>query len=78
MLADLGEARKTGIAFDNEEHTQGICAMGVMVRDMAGNPLAVSVPVPSARFADHHATIAERLLAAKSALEQLFGTGRTR
>ncbi len=78
LLADLGEVRRTGIALDNEEHTQGICAAGVMVRDMAGNPLAVSVPVPSARFADHHAGIAERLLAAKSALEQLFGTGHAR
>ena len=48
LLADLRLARKTGIAYDREEHTVGICAVGVALHDPLGNPVAISVPVPSA------------------------------
>jgi DNA-binding IclR family transcriptional regulator len=69
LLADLKTARRTGIAYDREEHTLGICAIGVAMRDMLGNAVAISVPVPTQRFPDRHALIAERLLATKHALE---------
>ena len=39
--------RKTGVAFDREEHTSGICAAGVAIRDPLGNAVAISVPVPA-------------------------------
>jgi DNA-binding IclR family transcriptional regulator len=37
LLKDLKSVRKTGVAFDREEHTQGICAAGVATRDPLGN-----------------------------------------
>ena len=43
-------SRKSGVAFDREEHTLGICAAGVVMRDLLGNDLAISVPVPAQRF----------------------------
>ncbi len=61
--------RRTGVAFDREEHTLGICAVGVALRDPLGNAVAISVPVPSQRFEDQQALIAERLLATKRAME---------
>jgi len=70
LLKDLKSVRKTGIAFDREEHTSGICAAGVAMRDPLGNHIAISVPVPVQRFTDHHTRIAERLLATKRALEE--------
>jgi IclR family transcriptional regulator, acetate operon repressor len=69
LLADLKTARRTGIAYDREEHTLGVCAVGVALRDPLGNSVAISVPVPSQRFPDRHSMIAERLMATKRALE---------
>jgi len=69
LLAELKITRRTGIAFDREEHTLGICAVGVALRDPLGNAVAISVPVPSQRFTDRQTLIAERLLATKRALE---------
>jgi DNA-binding IclR family transcriptional regulator len=70
LLADLKAARKSGVAYDREEHTVGISAAGVALRDPAGNHLAVSVPVPTARFKQHQARIAARLLVAKRGIER--------
>jgi DNA-binding IclR family transcriptional regulator len=69
LLADLKLARRNGIAFDREEHTLGICAVGVALHDPLGNAVAISVPVPSQRFASRQALIIERLTATKKSLE---------
>jgi DNA-binding IclR family transcriptional regulator len=69
LLADLKVARRTGVAYDREEHTLGVCAVGVALQDPLGNSIAISVPVPSQRFLDRHTLIAERLMATKRALE---------
>ena len=69
LLADLKTARRTGIAYDREEHTLGVCAVGIALQDPLGNSVAISVPVPSQRFPDRHTLIAERLMATKRALE---------
>jgi DNA-binding IclR family transcriptional regulator len=69
LLKELKTVRKSGVAFDREEHTLGICAAGVAMRDLLGNTIAISVPVPAQRFYDREAQIAKRLLATKQALE---------
>jgi DNA-binding IclR family transcriptional regulator len=69
LLADLKSARRNGIAFDREEHTQGICAVGVALHDPLGNAVAISVPVPSQRFSSRQTLITERLIATKESLE---------
>ncbi len=69
LLAELKTARRTGIAYDREEHTLGVCAVGVALHDPLGNAVAISVPVPTQRFPDRHAMIAERLMATKRAME---------
>ena len=70
LLKDLKSVRKTGVAFDREEHTLGICAAGVLMRDPLGNDLAISVPVPAQRFHAQEKLIAERLLATRRSLEE--------
>ena len=70
LLRDLKSVRKSGVAIDREEHTRGICAAGVALRDPAGNVVAISVPVPAQRFHEHQRHIAARLRAAKEALER--------
>ena len=70
LMFDLKATRKTSVAFDREEHTIGICAAGVAVRDPLGNQLAISVPVPASRFHERERFITERLLATRRALEK--------
>jgi len=70
LLAELRTVRKNGIAYDREEHTIGICAVGVALHDPLGNAVAISVPVPSQRFAERERRIAEQLLATKRALQK--------
>lgn len=69
LVEELKTARRTGIAFDREEHTLGVCAVGVALHDPLGNAVAISVPVPIQRFPDRANLIAERLMATKRALE---------
>lgn len=69
LINDLKTVRRTGVAFDCEEHTQGICAAGVAMHDPLGNAVAISVPVPTHRFVNRQVHIAERLLATKRAME---------
>jgi DNA-binding IclR family transcriptional regulator len=75
LMKDLDAVRKTGVAFDCEEHSLGICAAGVALRDALGNYVAVSVPVPTHRFREQQDEIAERLLATKRALADCLSTG---
>jgi DNA-binding IclR family transcriptional regulator len=69
LLAELKIVRRTGVAFDREEHTAGICAAGVALHDPLGNAVAISVPVPSQRFMVQQTMFADRLLATKRSME---------
>ena len=69
LLDEIREIRRNGFAIDHEEHTLGICAAGVAMRDMLGNFVAISVPVPAQRFQQERAQICERLLATKRVLQ---------
>jgi DNA-binding IclR family transcriptional regulator len=69
LLDEIREIRSNGFAVDHEEHTLGICAAGVAMRDMLGNFVAISVPVPAQRFQQERTQICERLLATKRVLQ---------
>lgn len=65
MRDELDAVRASGIAVDDEEHTPGICALGIAIV-RAGRPLcAISVPVPAGRFADVRADVTAALLRAR-------------
>ena len=65
LLEELAEVRKTGIAYDREEHTIGICAVGTALADAAGRVVAVSVPIPAQRFDDGEAQAVKALRATR-------------
>lgn len=52
FLAMLEEIRKTGLAYDLDEHTEGISAIGFAFADWSGDLHAVSVPIPTSRFTE--------------------------
>lgn len=57
LLATLAEIRRTGLAYDLEEHSPGISAIGFAFRDWGGILHAISVPMPTTRYPDMKATV---------------------
>ncbi|MEU6083322.1 IclR family transcriptional regulator [Streptomyces sp. NPDC047108] len=64
LLAELVTVREEGLAFDREEHTTGIAAIGAVVTRDGVPVAAISMPVPAERFAERETHLAERLRAA--------------
>ncbi|MFN8112624.1 MAG: IclR family transcriptional regulator [Solirubrobacterales bacterium] len=73
LLAELAEIRVRGVAFDSEEHTEGISAIGAVVSDPAGPAGAISVPIPTQRFADRRDDYAELVRAGAAEGTRLLG-----
>lgn len=50
LLKAIESVRRSGVAYDLEEHTEGICAVGTAFLDPIGRAVAISIPVPTTRF----------------------------
>ena len=59
---ELQTVRKSHLAVDIEEHGQGICAVGVAIPGSFGNPIAVSIPVPTLRFEKKQKALSREIL----------------
>lgn len=68
LLAEIAAVRDKHYAIDNEEHTEGICAVGTAFHDPTGRIFAVSVPVPTTRFVRKKKSIVAAVLVAREAL----------
>jgi DNA-binding IclR family transcriptional regulator len=62
LMAELQEVRRTGIAYDKQEHTPGISAIGAVVRDPFVAVAAVTIPLPTQRYAGNEQALAAALL----------------
>lgn len=62
LREELAEVRRTGLAYDREEHTTGICAAAVFLGKTELGPMAVSMPMPSQRFYGHEEEVGRWLL----------------
>ncbi len=62
----LARIRNTGLAYDLDEHTDGISAIGIAFRDWSGELYAISVPIPSSRFPTVKEAVERMLLSAKA------------
>jgi DNA-binding IclR family transcriptional regulator len=69
LLARLALARKLGFAEDNDDHTEGISAIGIAFRDYGGEVFAISLPIPTSRFAERRAQVTAALLAVQADLD---------
>lgn len=58
---EIAEIRRTGIAFDREEHTTGISAAAIARRVAGDNVVAISVPAPTDRFLEKEQRIVAAL-----------------
>jgi IclR family transcriptional regulator, carbohydrate utilization repressor len=50
VLAEVAACQVRGYALDMEEHTEGICAVGVAFLDPLSRAVALSIPVPTTCF----------------------------
>ncbi|MCV7093438.1 IclR family transcriptional regulator [Mycobacterium interjectum] len=64
LRAEVAEIRRTGIAFDRDEHTRGISAAAIARRAVGDNVVAISVPAPTERFREKEGRIIDALRAA--------------
>jgi DNA-binding IclR family transcriptional regulator len=62
LMAELEEIRATGVGYDREEHTEGICAVGAVVYDPYGPAGAISIPMPAQRFVRSDERVVKALL----------------
>jgi len=72
LLDQLQDVRRTGLAYDLDEHASGVSAIGFAFHDWAGDLHAISIPVPSTRFADQRQTIEEALMDTSNNIQRTF------
>lgn len=73
LLEQIEACRRTGVAVDDEEHTEGISAVGTGFLDPMGRVIALSIPVPTTRFRKVHEKLATQLLAARARVLEALG-----
>ena len=67
---ELDRVREQGVAYDREEQSLGICAVGAVVTDPYGGHMGISVAVPSARFYGAEPELVQALLACRGRVEK--------
>ena len=68
VLENLENIRAGSLAIDEDEHTDGISAMGFALHDATGDVIAISVPVPSSRFSRVRGQLSQVLMKARDNL----------
>jgi DNA-binding IclR family transcriptional regulator len=61
------------VAYDREENSEGICAVGMVLSGLSGAALAVSVPLPAQRFYGHEPLLRDALLGWGKRVERELG-----
>ena len=62
LRKELERIQAEGVAYDREEQTEGICAVGAVLERRDRAMVAVSVPVPAQRFYGRESELAQALL----------------
>lgn len=74
LLSEIQVARNNGFAEDNDEHMEGISAIGTAFQSATGNIFAISIPLPSVRFQSKKQQLAEMLLHFRSQIEDALNS----
>lgn len=75
LFKAIEAARRSGVAYDLEEHTEGICAVGTAFLDPIGRAVAVSIPVPTTRFRNKRlkALLTDEILLTRTRMIEALG-----
>ncbi len=69
LLLEIEDARRSGLAEDNDEHMEGICAVGTAFQAASGSIFAISIPLPSIRYLDRKNQLAKLLMDCRRQIE---------
>jgi DNA-binding IclR family transcriptional regulator len=72
LLEELEQVRAAGLAYDHEEYTPGIAAVGTTVRDAMGSVAAITIVVPASRFEGREQVLAAALLRTRDDIQQVL------
>lgn len=72
FLEILEQIRACGLAYDIDEHSSGVSAIGFAFHDWGGDLHAISVPVPSTRLSEQRKTIEKALLDTSMNIQNTF------
>lgn len=76
LMQDLAAVRRSGVAHDREENALGICAIAVALKGPSGEPVAISIPVPTQRFGSTETELTRLLVEHAARLQRrLEGSG---
>jgi DNA-binding IclR family transcriptional regulator len=70
---ELSGIRKAGIAYDREEHSIGISAIGTAIIGFEGEIAAITIPTPTVRFEKKEPELAKKLQLCRSAVNKILG-----
>jgi len=73
LQKEIRKAQKDAIAYDVEEYTEGICAIGTVFEDPFGRAYALSIPTPATRFAHNKTKFRAALLECRDAIVSMLG-----
>jgi DNA-binding IclR family transcriptional regulator len=73
LRSELESIRKEGIAYDREEHSDGISAVAAVVRGLSGELAAISIPTPTQRFVGMETLLKKRLKDCCVELQRVLG-----
>jgi DNA-binding IclR family transcriptional regulator len=75
LLEEIDVARRAGVAYDHQEHTLGVSAVGAALRDAGGAMAAITVAMPAARLEGREERIATALLRARDDIQKVINAG---
>lgn len=73
LLTELEDIRRSGFAYDDEEHTEGVSAISVSIGTYRG-AYAITIIAPTARLHSKMDSFREALTKTRTVLERLLGT----
>jgi DNA-binding IclR family transcriptional regulator len=76
LFDELSHVRETRLAFDHDEQTDGISAVGAVIRNAWGEAAAVTIPLPTMRLKGREQELGRALLDTCDELNAALGCGR--
>jgi IclR family transcriptional regulator, acetate operon repressor len=77
LLHQLEEVRRTGVAYDLEEHIEDVCAIGTLLRTETSQQYAICLAAPSRRFRVKRKELVRALIDCRDEIEKELGVDRT-
>jgi len=73
LRTEIAEVRRTGLAYDMEEYTPGVCACGAYVRSVMGDVVSIAAVITKEHWDENHEHIVASVVRARDAAQAALG-----